>query len=57
MTILYDLIIIGAGPAGIAAAYTAQKLQLNYLVLEKAKLQIQFIITLLAKSFFLLLMN
>ncbi|MBL8193393.1 MAG: NAD(P)-binding domain-containing protein [Blastocatellia bacterium] len=38
MTILYDLIIIGAGPAGIAAAYTAQKLQLNYLVLEKSQI-------------------
>ena len=31
----YDLIIIGAGPAGISAAYEAQKINLNYLVLEK----------------------
>ncbi len=31
-----DLIIIGAGPAGISAAYEAQKLNLNYLVLEKS---------------------
>jgi putative YpdA family bacillithiol system oxidoreductase len=31
----YDLIIIGAGPAGISAAYEAKKLGLNYLVLEK----------------------
>jgi thioredoxin reductase (NADPH) len=30
-----DLIIIGAGPAGISAAYEAQKLGLNYLVIEK----------------------
>lgn len=30
-----DLIIIGAGPAGISAAYEAQKIGLNYLVLEK----------------------
>jgi len=30
-----DLIIIGAGPAGISAAYEAQKLSLDYLVLEK----------------------
>jgi thioredoxin reductase (NADPH) len=32
---IFDLIIIGAGPAGISAAYEAQKLDLNYLVLEK----------------------
>lgn len=30
-----DLIIIGAGPAGISAAYEAKKFGLNYLVLEK----------------------
>ncbi len=30
-----DLIIIGAGPAGISAAYEAQKLNLDYLVIEK----------------------
>lgn len=33
---MFDLIIIGAGPAGISAAYEAQKLNLNYLVIEKA---------------------
>jgi thioredoxin reductase (NADPH) len=32
---MYDLIIIGAGPAGISSAWEAQKLGLNYLVLEK----------------------
>lgn len=32
---MFDLIIIGAGPAGISAAFVAQKLGLNYLVLEK----------------------
>ncbi len=32
---MFDLIIIGAGPAGISAAYEAKKLRLNYLVLEK----------------------
>jgi len=32
---MFDLIIIGAGPAGISAAFEAQKLGLNYLVLEK----------------------
>ncbi len=32
---MFDLIIIGAGPAGISAAYEARKLNLNYLVLEK----------------------
>lgn len=34
-TINYQLIIIGAGPAGISAAFEAQKLGLNYLVIEK----------------------
>jgi putative YpdA family bacillithiol system oxidoreductase len=33
---MFDLLIIGAGPAGISAAYEAQKLGLNYLVIEKA---------------------
>ena len=33
---MFDLIIIGAGPAGISAAFEAQKLRLNYLVLEKS---------------------
>ena len=32
---MLDLLIIGAGPAGISAAYEAQKLNLNYLVIEK----------------------
>ena len=32
---LKDLIIIGAGPAGITAAYEAKKLNLDYLVIEK----------------------
>jgi thioredoxin reductase (NADPH) len=32
---MLDLIIIGAGPAGISAAYEADKLNLNYIVLEK----------------------
>ena len=32
---MFDLIIIGAGPAGISAAYEAQKLGLDYLVIEK----------------------
>jgi thioredoxin reductase (NADPH) len=32
---MFDLIIIGAGPAGITAAYEAKKLNLNYLVIEK----------------------
>jgi len=33
---MLELIIIGAGPAGISAAYEAQKLGLNYLVVEKS---------------------
>ena len=32
---MYDLIIIGAGPAGISAAYEAKKHSLDYLVIEK----------------------
>ena len=32
---MFDLIIIGAGPAGISAAYESEKLGLKYLVLEK----------------------
>lgn len=32
---ILDLIIIGAGPAGIAAAYEAKKAGLDYLVIEK----------------------
>lgn len=32
---MIDLIIIGAGPAGISAAWEAHKLGLNYLVIEK----------------------
>jgi thioredoxin reductase (NADPH) len=32
---MYDLIIIGAGPAGIAAAFEAKKAGLSYVVIEK----------------------
>ena len=32
---MYDLIIIGAGPAGIMAAYEAKKAGVDYLVIEK----------------------
>lgn len=32
---MYDLIVIGAGPAGISAAYEAKKAGLDYLVIEK----------------------
>lgn len=32
---MFDLIIIGAGPAGISAAYEAKKAGLDYLVIEK----------------------
>lgn len=33
---MLDLLIIGAGPAGISAAFEAKKLRLDYLVVEKA---------------------
>lgn len=36
MADLYDLIIIGSGPAGLAAAVYAQRARLNTLVIEKA---------------------
>lgn len=32
---MYDAVIIGAGPAGLAAAYAAQQAGLNYLVVER----------------------
>ena len=32
---MFEVLIIGAGPAGISAAFEAQKLNLNYLVIEK----------------------
>jgi thioredoxin reductase (NADPH) len=32
---MYDLLIIGAGPAGISAAYEAKKVGLDYVVIEK----------------------
>ena len=32
---VYDLVIIGSGPAGLAAAIYAQRAQLDTLVLEK----------------------
>lgn len=35
-THVYDLIIVGAGPAGLSAAYSAKKHGLDYLVLERA---------------------
>ncbi|NNE26482.1 MAG: NAD(P)-binding domain-containing protein, partial [Saprospiraceae bacterium] len=35
---MYDLIIIGAGPSGIACGIEAQKAGLNYLILEKGYL-------------------
>ncbi len=35
---MFDLIIIGAGPAGISAAYEAKKHGLSYLVIEKGLL-------------------
>lgn len=35
---MFDLIIVGAGPAGISAAYEAKKHKLSYLVIEKGLL-------------------
>ena len=32
---MYDAVIIGAGPAGLAAAHAAQEAELDYLVVER----------------------
>jgi hypothetical protein len=40
----YDLVIVGAGPGGLASAITAQQLGLSYLVVEKGKRVFQGII-------------
>ena len=34
---MYDIVIVGSGPAGISLAYAAQQRGLSYLVLERAK--------------------
>ncbi len=34
---VYDIIIVGAGPAGLSAALEAEKKKINYLILEKGK--------------------
>jgi thioredoxin reductase (NADPH) len=34
----YDLIIVGGGPAGLSAAFAAQKLDLNYLIIEREQI-------------------
>jgi len=36
-TKLYDVVIIGGGPAGLATAYLCHKHNLSYLVLESGK--------------------
>lgn len=38
MGTVYDVIIIGAGPAGLSAGYVLNKYNLNYLIIEKGKL-------------------
>ena len=40
----YDIVIIGAGPGGIAAGILAQKANLSYVILEKGKRALQGII-------------
>ncbi len=34
----YDVITVGAGPAGLAVGIAAEKIGLNYLILEKGSL-------------------
>ena len=38
MNELYDVIVVGAGPSGCMASYTATKLGLNVLLIEKEKI-------------------
>lgn len=38
MSTVYDVIIIGAGPAGLSAGHLLKKYSLNYLIIEKGKL-------------------
>ena len=40
----YDIVIIGAGPGGVAAGILAQKADLSYVILEKGKRVLQGII-------------
>lgn len=42
---MYELIIIGAGPAGLSAGLRAKELNLNYLILEKGKIAQTFLDT------------
>jgi thioredoxin reductase len=41
---IYDIIVIGAGPGGVAAGILAQKANLSYIILEKGKRVFQGII-------------
>jgi len=45
MNTVYDVLIVGGGPAGIAAAFICQKTGLNYLVIEAGKAVFQGIAT------------
>ena len=45
MSKLYDLIVVGAGPAGLSAALYAGRSKLSTLVLEKSKTGGQIVIT------------
>ncbi|PIR45269.1 MAG: hypothetical protein COV10_00070 [Candidatus Vogelbacteria bacterium CG10_big_fil_rev_8_21_14_0_10_51_16] len=48
----YDLVIIGAGPAGLEAALQAKRLEINYLLLEKSAVGSLIFDTMAEKKFY-----
>ena len=52
-----DLIIIGAGPIGLACGIEAKKNNLDYLIIDKGMLVNSFLIILSTLLFFQLLIN
>lgn len=47
---MYDLIIIGAGPAGLSAGLYAARAKMNTLIVEKEKLVVKSLLLILLKT-------
>ena len=47
---VYDLVIIGSGPAGLAAAIYAQRARLDTLVIEKEMMAFQILLLFFQQS-------